>query len=233
MKKILILAVIFSLATNAMAQSGLSNMLGNLFGGKTDSSKTETTTNAVSNVLGALIGNSLPVTNEMLIGTWEYTSVACVLKSNDALSNVGGALGSSKIEETLNGYLAKVGVKEGSCYFTFANDSSCVFKVAGKDVKGKYNFNAQEKKLQLTFYSRLNMTADVAYNLNTVNIVFNADKLLSLVKSVTSKVAGSSDGEGSKVSSLLGDSASSTLSTVSSLLEKYDGMMLGLKMKKQ
>ncbi|MBR7134599.1 MAG: DUF4923 family protein [Bacteroidaceae bacterium] len=233
MKKVFVLAFVATccFATNVAAQSGLSSLLSKAFGSNADSSKVESATNAVSNVLGSLLGNSLPVTDDMLVGTWSYTSVACVLSGDEALSNIGGALGSSKIEETLNGYLSRVGLKEGSCFFTFASDSSCVFKVAGKEIKGKYTFDANEKKLQLNFYSRLNMTADVAYNLNTLNIVFNADKLLSLVKSVTSKVAGSSK-SGSKASSLLGGS-SSALSSVSSILENYDGMMLGMKLKKQ
>ena len=233
MKKVFVLAFVATccFATNVAAQSGLSSLLSKAFGANADSSKVESATNAVSNVLGSLLGNSLPVTDGMLVGTWSYTSVACVLSGDEALSNIGGALGSSKIEETLNGYLSRVGLKEGSCFFTFASDSSCVFKVAGKEIKGKYTFDANEKKLQLKFYSRLNMTADVAYNLNTLNIVFNADKLLSLVKSVTSKVAGSSN-SGSKASSLLGGS-SSALSSVSSILENYDGMMLGMKLKKE
>ena len=234
MKKVFVLVFLATccFATNVAAQSGLSSLLSKAFGANADSSKVESATNVVSNVLGSLLGNSLPVTDDMLVGTWSYTSVACVLSSDEALSNiVGGALGSSKIEETLNGYLSRVGLKEGSCFFTFASDSSCVFKVAGKEIKGKYTFDANEKKLQLNFYSRLNMTADVAYNLNTLNIVFNADKLLSLVKSVTSKVAGSSN-SGSKASSLLGGS-SSALSSVSSILENYDGMMLGMKLKKE
>ena len=233
MKKVFVLAFVATccFATNVAAQSGLSSLLSKAFGANADSSKVESATNAVSNVLGSLLGNSLPVTDDMLVGTWSYTSVACVLSGDEALSNIGGALGASKIEETLNGYLSRVGLKEGSCFFTFANDSSCVFKVAGKEIKGKYTFDANEKKLQLKFYSRLNMTADVAYNLNTLNIVFNADKLLSLVKSVTSKVAGSSN-SGSKASSLLGGS-SSALSSVSSILENYDGMMLGMKLKKE
>lgn len=233
MKKVFVLAFVATccFATNVAAQSGLSSLLSKAFGANADSSKVESATNAVSNVLGSLLGNSLPVTDDMLVGTWSYTSVACVLSGDEALSNIGGALGSSKIEETLNGYLSRVGLKEGSCFFTFASDSSCVFKVAGKEIKGKYTFDANEKKLQLNFYSRLNMTADVAYNLNTLNIVFNADKLLSLVKSVTSKVTGSSK-SGSKASSLLGGS-SSALSSVSSILENYDGMMLGMKLKKQ
>lgn len=232
MKKIFAIVAIATLfsASNVSAQSGLSSLFGKLLGNKTETTENSSTTNIVSNVLSSLIGNSMPVSADMLVGTWNYTSIACVLSSDEALANIGGTLGSSKIEETLNSYLAKVGVKEGSCSFVFDNDNKCVFEIAGRALNGTYTFNAEDKKIEFVFYNKLRMTADVAYNLSTLNIVFNADKLLSLIKSVTSKVAGAS-GENSNLSSLMGTS-SSTLSTVTSLLEKYNGMMLGMKLKK-
>lgn len=232
MKKIFAIVAVATLfsVSNVSAQSGLSNLFGKLLGNKTETTENSSTANVVSNVLGSLIGNSMPVSAEMLVGTWNYTSIACVLSSDEALANIGGTLGSSKIEETLNGYLAKVGVKEGSCSFVFDNENKCVFKIAGRDLNGTYAFNAEDKKIEFVFYNKLRMTADVAYNLSTLNIVFNADKLLSLIKSVTSKVSGAS-GENSNLSSLMGTS-SSALSTAASLLEKYDGMMLGMKLKK-
>lgn len=237
MKKIFLIvtAIMFLFASGVSAQSGLSSLLGKVLGGdKTEGANgSSTTENVVSNVLSSVIGSSMPISEDLLLGTWNYTSIACVLSSNEALANIGGALGSSKIEETLNGYLGKVGVKEGSCSFTFQDSENCLFKVAGREISGTYTLNADEKKIEFKFYKHVKMTADVAYNLSTLNIVFNADKLLSLVKSVTSKVAGKSGEEGSSISSMLGGSSSSaTLGSVSSLLENYDGMMLGMKLKK-
>ena len=237
MKKIIGMAtmVAFFSISNVNAQSGLSNLLGKVLGNKNETTETSvadtTNNNLLSNVLGTLIGNSMPVSQDMIVGTWNYTSVACVLSSDEALADIGGTLGSSKIEETLNKYLAKVGVKEGACSLTFADGEECTFEVAGKSVNGTYSYNAEDKKIEFVFYKKLKMTADVAYNMSTLNVVFNADKLLSLVKTVTSKVSGAS-GEETEFSSLMGGSSSSTLATISSLLENYDGMMLGLKLKK-
>ena len=183
MKKIFSLIIVAMLlgVTDASAQG----FLGKLFGGGNSSSDTE---NTISNVLGSLIGNSVTLSEKMLEGTWEYTGTACVLESDAALANIGGTVATSKIEKKLDGYLARVGVKEGSCSFTFIGKDSCVVSMAGRELGGRYALDAKEKTIQFTFYGRLNFNTHVAYNVSSINIVFNADKLLSLVKTVTSKV---------------------------------------------
>ena len=67
MKKIfsLIIVAIFLGVTDASAQGFLSKLFGG--GGSSD------TENAISNVLGSLIGNSVTLSEKMLEGTWEYT----------------------------------------------------------------------------------------------------------------------------------------------------------------
>lgn len=230
MKKILSLVILAMLlcVQNVSAQSGLSGLFGKLFGGG-NSSETE---NTVSNVLGSLIGNSVTLSEKVLEGTWNYTGTACVLESDAALANIGGTVATAKIEEKLDGYLARVGVKEGVCSFTFIGKDSCVVTMAGRELGGRYTLDAKEKTILFTFYGRLNFNTHVAYNVSSINIVFNADKLLSLVKTVTSKVSSSAGSLGQNDSTGNLGTASATLGTISSLLENYDGMMLGVKMKK-
>lgn len=231
MKKIFAFLFVVALmcSQGVSAQSGLSGLFGKIFGGDKESSSTE---NTITNVLGSLLGGSVKLSERLLEGTWEYTGTACVLESNEALANIGGTVATAKIEEKLDGYLGRVGVKEGVCSFTFIGNDSCVVKMAGRELGGRYLLDAKEKTIKFTFYGRLNFSTHVAYNVSSMNIVFNADKLLSLVQTVTSKVSSTagSMGEGSTDSRL--STASSTLGTISSLLNNYDGMMLGVKLKK-
>lgn len=227
------------------ASAQWTNFLSNAFK-KLSSSNTEevantttsTATNAVKNVLGNLIGSSMPVSEATLKGNWNYDGVSCVLESEQALANIGGSLASGTIEEKLDGYLAKVGVAPGACTFAFLDNDSCQFTVKGRTINGTYTLDSKEKTVLLNFYGRLSMTAHVSYNLTNMNLVFDADKLLALIKKVTSTVASTtSSASGSGLGSLLGGStsvsaASGTLSTVSSLLENYTGMMLGMKLSK-
>ena len=87
--------------------------------------------------------------------------------------------------------------------------------------------------LTLSFYGYLNMTAHVSYGVQNVNLVFEADRLLELIKKVASMVASGSD---SSAADLLtnsnGATTLATLKTMSALLDNYTGMMLGMKLKK-
>ena len=214
----------------------MSNALNKLSSSKTEettSAATSAATGAVKNVLSSLIGGSMPVSEATLKGTWNYEGTSCVLESDQALANIGGSVAAGKVEEKIDGYLAKVGVAPGACTFAFLDNDSCQFTVKGRTINGTYTLDSKEKTVLFNFYGRLSMTAHVSYNL-----VFDADKLLSLIKKVTSTVASKTSAEsGSGLGSLLGGSttasaASGTLSTVSSLLENYTGMMLGMKLKK-
>lgn len=237
MKRIFLLAAIFAFTMNASAQwtSFLNNAIGKLTSSTTESNEGGAATGVLKNVLSGLIGNSMPVTEATLTGTWNYEGTSCVLESDQALANLGGSVAAGAIEEKLNGYLSKVGVQPGACTFSFLANDSCQFTVNGRSINGTYTLNSQDKTVVFNFYDRLSMTAHVSYDLANMNLVFDADKLLTLIKKVSSTVASSSSS--GFFSSLFGGSssssaASSTLSTASALLDNYTGMMLGMKLKK-
>ena len=240
MKRIFILIAICAFTMSASAQwtNFLSNALNKLSSSNTEeTTTTSTATSAVKNVLSSLIGSSMPVSEATLTGTWNYEGTSCVLESEQALANLGGSLASGTIEEKLDGYLSKVGVAPGACTFAFLENNSCQFTVKGRTINGTYTLDSKAKTVEFNFYGRLSMTAHVSYDLTNMNLVFDADKLLSLIKKVTSTVASKTSSSGGGLSSLFGGSssgaaASGTLSTVSALLDNYTGMMLGMKLKK-
>ena len=216
MKKITIIAI---MATLCVGTANAQSFLSNLFSKFTGSSNTteSTTTNTVTNVLGSLLGNSVTLSKSLLKGTWTYEGASCVLESNDALSKIGGSVATAKIEEKMNTYLAKVGVKNGTCSFTFAENDSCTFKIGTREIKGAYTLDSEEKTIQFSFlYGKFTSTAHVSYNVTSMDIVFNADKLLGLIQKVAPTAA----------------KYSTTLSTLATLLENYNGMMMGMKLKK-
>lgn len=244
MKRIFLIVAVFAFTMSASAQwtNFFSNALGKLKSSDTtEEIASSSTAGAVKNVLSNLIGSSMPVSEATLVGKWNYDGTSCVLESEQALANLGSSFATGKIEEKLDSYLAKVGVAPGACTFEFLENDSCCFTVKGRSINGTYTLDSKEKTVQFNFYGRLSMTAHVSYDLQNVNMVFDADKLLSLIKKVTSTVASSASSDGA-VASVLGNLsqssgsstalASSTLSTVSSLLDNYTGMMLGMKLKK-
>ncbi len=215
MRKIALLAFVAMIFVNsANAQSFLSGLFNKLSG----SGNTEEIQGTVTNVLGSLLGESMTLKKSTILGTWTYDGTSCVLDSEDALSKIGGSVVTTKIEDKMNGYLKKVGVKEGTCSFTFQENDSCTFRVGSREVNGTYVLDGENKTIQFSFlYGRFTSTAHVAYNINSLNIVFNADKLLNLVQKVTPAVA----------------KYNATMSTLATMLENYKGMKLGMKLKKK
>lgn len=221
---ILMLAVV----STASAQSW-KNLLGKVANEVASEVSSTDAGSAVTNVLGALLGTSLTLSDEALEGTWNYEGVACVLESENALSNIGGSLVTSTLEAKLDEKLATMGVVKGNCSFTFVKGGTCVINVKGYDLQGKYELNVEDKVIVFTFmYDSLPIKTYVAYEVQNMNIVFKADRLLSFVKNVASYLSNSATGEQQgQFQSIL-----QTVGTIGALLENYDGMMLGAKLTK-
>lgn len=234
MKKIYILIMLFvAFAMNGQAQSW-KDLLGKVANKATEEVAGAENGGVLTNILGTIIGNSVPFSKALIEGTWNYEGTACVLESENALSEIGGSVATAKIEEKLDGYLSKVGVSKGQCSLTFMSNDSCCFTVNGRNIRGAYNLDVEEKIINFSFLrDKLKMKSYLSYNVTDIDVVFDADKLLDLLKSTFSSVSDKT----SSVSSLLSSSsklssAEATLGTISSLLEGYDGMMLGMKLSK-
>jgi hypothetical protein len=94
--------------------------------------------------------------------------------------------------------------------------------------------NEEEKIIDFSFLrDKLNMKSYLSYNVTNINVVFDVDKLLNLIKNVTSTVSSKTSSVGNLVSSSSKlSSAGASLENISALLEGYDGMMLGMKLTK-
>lgn len=227
MKKIVFsLMLMLAVATGASAQSW-KDVLGKVATEVASEVSSTEAGSAVTNVLGALLGNSLTLSIEALEGTWNYEGVACILESENALSNIGGTVVTSTIESKLDEKLTKIGVTPGKCAFTFVGDGTCTINVNGRDLNGKYELNAEEKMIVFTFvYDKLPLKTYVSYEIQNLNIVFKADRLLAFIKNVASYFSNGATGE--QLGQL--QSVMQTVGTIGSLLENYDGMMLGAKL---
>ena len=227
MKKIVLFTMLMlGVVSSASAQSW-KDLLGKVANDVADNAASTNSGNAVTNILGTILGNSLTLSNEAIEGTWTYEGVACVLESEDALSNIGGAVVTEAIEAKLNEKLATVGISQGNCSFTFVNDGTCIINVKGYDLKGKYELDAAEKVIVFTFvYDTLPLKTYVAYEVKNLNVVFKADRLLAFIKNVASYFSNSASGE--QLGQL--QSITQAVGAAGTLLQNYDGMMLGAKL---
>lgn len=174
--------------------------------------------NILDNLLGSVLG-SQPITERDLVGTWQYTGVNTVFESQNFLAQAGGIAAAGVLETKLDENLKRFGFQPGSTTFQFKSDRTFSANIGGVPMAGTYTIDPTTKMLRLSVLGGvMNFSPQVVRTTSGISILFDSDKLLSLL------------GTASK---FLGSVADSRFSYVNSLLGNYKGLKLGLKLKKQ
>lgn len=183
--------------------------------GTTSQTTTSTVGTALESFLGSVLSSTTTLKQSDLVGTWNYTGTDCVFETENLLMKAGGEVAAAKVESQINSALSKVGVSAGKCSFTFNSDNTYTAVVGGRTISGTYTLDAANKKVTMTYLNGLGtMTPQVAKAGNKLSLLFDADKLLKLLTTVSAL------------------SGNSSIQTVSSLLSSYDGMLIGLQLQK-
>lgn len=167
--------------------------------------------NKATKVISDVTGVS---TSRDLKGSWRYEGAAIQLKSDDALKQIGGALATSTLEGKLNERLKSLGINPGELTFTFHTDSTFTSTLQGKKLNGTYTYYPEKQQISFKYAQLINMDAKVNQSSQYVSILYDADKVLALL------------------TTLSGMTNNQSLQAIGSLLNSYDGMLMGLKLKK-
>ena len=169
----------------------------------------------LSGVAKTVVGDKT-TTATSIVGTWNYVGPDCQLKGDNVLTNIGGDAAGGEVEKKMEGIYKKAGLS--SIQYTFNEDKTCSYTIKGKKVQGTYEFNAEAKTITIKA-GKLNLktTAHIVTLGSNMSFLFDADKVLSVVKTIT--------GAASKLNS--------SASTINALASKFDGMMIGFELKKQ
>lgn len=148
-------------------------------------------------------------------GTWAYISPAVEFESANALTAAGGSVAASTVEDKLTPLLKKVGITEGAFSFTFGADGTFSTKLAKKEVKGQWSYDKKNERVSLSLKEGgKSFSTRMVVNGENIDILFKADNLLELIKSVSTK------------------SSNSTLAAIGAVVKSYDGMNVGFECKK-
>ncbi len=220
MKKVFAFLVLFMAVYGANAQTGAQSILNQLLG-------QGATKDAVTSIVENVVGGAISKLDLSIEGTWKYSAPEVQFKSDNLLAQAGGAAATTKIENTLSKIYGKIGMNESFTY-TFNADSTFTqtIKIGStvKNLKGTYSLDKENKIITLK-YSALGkvglgkINAIYANTGTSLALLYDASDLMSFLKKVISTV-----------SSLTGKTSLATLST---LMENYDGILLGCKMTRQ
>lgn len=167
----------------------------------------------LSGVAKAVVGNKA-TTASSIVGTWSYAGPQCQFESENLLSKAGGEVAAKEVEEKMKSVYEKVGMN--NIQYTFNEDGTYSYKMKKRTVNGTYVFDDTEKTITMTGKLGIKTIAHVTVTGDEMSLVFNADKLMSVLKTIT--------GAASKVNA--------TAATINSVAGSYDGLMLGFELKK-
>ena len=225
---LLIAAAALLSAPSAMAYD-LSSILGGLKGAgsqATDSTSTTTGSGDAGGKLGDVLGGvaaALGIGSDQadiskLAGEWAYDGPAVTFKSDNLLLKAGGAAAATTVEKKLEPYYQKAGLENR--VVTINADSTFTFKTSHMSLSGtierqpdsgNYAFHFQAlKKIPvgtMPAYIKLTGTSRMA-------LTFDVSKLIKIIE-----MAGSLTG-------------SSSIKTVSTMLNQYDGLTAGFDLKR-
>lgn len=156
-------------------------------------------------------------TSEMsIIGTWVYVGPDCQLKGDDILKNFGGDAAGEEVEKKMLPIYEKAGLN--TIQYTFNKDKTCSYTLKGKKVDGTYEFNAEAKTITIrTEKLGVKITANVVTLGENMSFLFEADKVLSVVKTITGVAA----------------KLNASASTINQLAGQFDGLLIGFELKRQ
>ena len=202
---------------------GLSSMLlgfsscGSLTSKSTTQNDATEMNSILTTVLGSVVNSSSSITSEELVGTWKYSGAACSFESESLLLKAGGETLAQSTRTKLDKSLQEIGIKKGSLNLTLNSNNTFGMKVGKKTYNGTYTYDESNQKLTFTFLEGLGTATATLSRSSTdaIQILFESKKLYSFL---------------SKLNSL--PINNSSLTTVVTLLNSYDGILAGMTMQK-
>ena len=169
--------------------------------------------NMLGSILGAATNANTKLTQADLVGNWSYYQPGCAFTTENLLAKAGGHIAATRAKEELTPTYQKLGITAANTYFQFAENGQFAGKIDGHPLSGTYTFNPADQSIQMKTLL-LNIKGYVNRNAQGISLLFESKKLLSALQTVAAI------------------SGNTTLNSVGELTKNYDGIRLGLDLKR-
>lgn len=170
---------------------------------------------AVTDVIGNLISSDKITVND-LVGNYSYSKPAVAFKSANLLKKAGGTAISATVENKLAPYYKTAGIDKMT--FVVNADSTFSMKVRGITFSGEIQ-QSTDNNSQANFVLKFKAIKKISLGSLNTYVVKNADKHIELTFDVTKLVT--------LLQKVGGITGSSSIKTVTSILQSYDGICAG------
>lgn len=167
----------------------------------------------LSGVISNVVGDKA-TTESSFKGTWKYNAPACEFESDNLLAKAGGTAAAEKIEKRVASLLKSVGVN--GIVYTFDGKGNYTSKIKKRVTEGTYKFDSKAKTITFTPTIGMAYTAHVAVQGSTMTLTFEADKLMTTLKTISNATS----------------KLSTTAALINTLMNSYSGMRVGFELKK-
>ncbi|MBR4829909.1 MAG: DUF4923 family protein [Muribaculaceae bacterium] len=152
--------------------------------------------------------------NRAIQGEWKYSGPSVDVSGKNLLAGVGKPIAKSKLKKKIKSAFNKIGLNKACPQFTFNEDGSCVIRLLGANLNGRYNYNPGSNEISFKWHG-VPITARLKPDgKKKMHLTFEADKLLKLL-SLASKF-----------------SDSSAIKALGTLLDNYEDINVGFELKK-
>ena len=167
----------------------------------------------LSGVISNVVGDKA-TTESSFKGTWKYNAPACEFESDNLLAKAGGTAAAEKVEKRVAPLLKSVGVN--GIVYTFDGKGNYTSKIKKRVTEGTYKFDSKAKTITFTPTIGMAYTAHVAVQGSTMTLTFEADKLMTTLKTISNATS----------------KLSTTAALINTLMNSYSGMRVGFELKK-
>lgn len=155
-----------------------------------------------------------------LIGTWTFEGTAVRLETDDILKKAAGEIAASKAEEKLDEYCRKYGLTAKAGAFTFKEDGTFESTNGKTTQKGTYTLKGDKLTLKYGNGKHIknigSLTATVKRESSgEISLLWDASRMIDVFTAITAKTS------------------NATLQSIASLLKGYDGLKVGIRLKKK
>lgn len=155
-------------------------------------------------------------TQQDLAGTWNFRSTACVFETENLLKKAGGSIVATQAENKFDEYFKKIGIKNGTCSFTFNPDSTYSAKLGIAKLSGRYTMDEKTKLLTMSYLLGIaKMRATAVKSGNKMKLLFDADGFLKTMKTLSMFTKDNS------------------IEILAAMADLYDGMLIGFDLNKE
>ena len=155
-----------------------------------------------------------------LIGAWGFNGTSVVLETDDILKKTAGEIAASKAESKLDEYCGKYGLTAKAGTFTFKKDGTFESTTGKTTQKGTYTLSGGKLTLKYGNGKHIknigSLTATVKRESSgEISLLWDTSRMIDVFTAITAKTS------------------NATLQSISTLLQGYDGLKVGIKLKKK